>query len=275
MRTNAEWITSAGLQGRSTELAEMVMFVDILKSTPENIWLNGDSIISDKLVKFLLRESIESKNVVTIECDRYGDDLEYLIWDIFGAETVTPRRGASPKRGMISNCSAVSAVWLDSANFLGKPCLDYLADVISKREYKRWGGTESISLQCRWITTTRAQDTYRIPVETWMWFLKRLNPIWLDTPALHERPDDIAAITEALCLSFEKKHGHKKYFSRRSLQILYKHQWPGGHRELESTIIRTLVGSGEKQVIEPWDVRLLNSKSHAPNFFLALARLSN
>lgn len=245
----------AGLQGSSKELAEAVMMLDLARAETDNLWIHGELLVTDRLARFFLGEALKNLPVPVIQCERYRDDLEFFVWEVFGAETATPRRGFQPWRGLLENYRDTPMVWVDGVMNLGKECFDFLSDVIAKRSFCKWGGSEPIPLNCRWIVTSGYDESW-MTVDAWRWFLRRLNPLWFFIPALEHRPDDITSIANAQCVESEKKTGFKKKFSRRSLEMLLGHDWPGGHIQLENVIQRAIQQSRYRPVVEPWDLRL-------------------
>lgn len=256
MKTNEEWIGLVGLKGRSDALAEAVQVLDEFRTSSGNLWIQGELEVVDRLANFVLRDEVAKKPVPVIHCERGDGDLEYFIWEVFGAETPTPGRGYQPWTGALGMDLAPSCVRVDGVHYLSKPCLDFLSDVITKREFQRWGGTEKIPLNCRWIITEYGNASREVPMESWAWFAKRLNPLLIEVPGLHERADDIAAVVDSVCDEYRNNVGLEKNFSRRSLLKLRRYSWPGGVIELENVLRDAIQSSGYKSRIEPWDVHL-------------------
>lgn len=93
----------------------------------------------------------------------------------------------------------------------------------------------------------------------------RLRYFHIHVPALRERDEDWALLTEYFLHRLEAQYGIAKRFSPPSWQILEGYKWPGNVRELAS-LVTFAYAMSEKDVIEPKDFSsMLETRSTAPS----------
>jgi DNA-binding NtrC family response regulator len=83
----------------------------------------------------------------------------------------------------------------------------------------------------------------------------RIKVVEVEVPPLRTRPEDIEPLVAHFTDRFNKKNNSKKYFQRRTLEVLKRYSWPGNVRELESVVEKHLVVSNES-MIRPDDLDL-------------------
>jgi len=88
----------------------------------------------------------------------------------------------------------------------------------------------------------------------------RLNVFPLALRALHQRPQDIAALAFAMVLRHSPAGHTVPWISDAALAMLRHHPWPGNIRELENVVRRALLLGQGKPRIEPEDIVF----DHAP-----------
>ncbi len=120
-----------------------------------------------------------------------------------------------------------------------------LLRVIQEKEFERVGGTKSIHVDVRLISTSnrKVKDllAHQILREDLFY---RLNVVPIYLPPLRERVEDIVPLAhffiEKAC---EQNHRPVKVLSLEAIEKLMHYQWPGNVRELSNVIERAVVVS--------------------------------
>jgi len=84
----------------------------------------------------------------------------------------------------------------------------------------------------------------------------RINTIQIESPALRDRDQDIEILAEHFLRKFSLKYGKSGLrISRKAMDKLNRHQWPGNIRELQHAMENIVIMS-ESDTISPEDVNL-------------------
>jgi transcriptional regulator with PAS, ATPase and Fis domain len=92
----------------------------------------------------------------------------------------------------------------------------------------------------------------------------RLNSVGIALPPLRERRSDIPRLSIHLLQSINKNLRRQRQLSPEALVALQSKEWPGNIRELKSVLQRSIILSGEKDVLRPEDLHFesLDGTSH-------------
>jgi len=87
----------------------------------------------------------------------------------------------------------------------------------------------------------------------------RLNNVVITLPPLRERRSDISRLAIHLLQSINKNMRRQRQLSPEALVALQSKEWPGNIRELKSVLQRSVILSGEKEVLRPEDLQFEGS----------------
>ncbi len=76
----------------------------------------------------------------------------------------------------------------------------------------------------------------------------RLGGVSLSVPALRERVDDIPLLADHFLARAEREGSPARVFSEQALELIRTYSWPGNVRQLENTVRRLVVTSGEEEI---------------------------
>jgi two-component system, NtrC family, nitrogen regulation response regulator NtrX len=132
-----------------------------------------------------------------------------------------------------------------------------LLRVLQDGEITRVGGSAVIKVDVRLISATNqdleallGQGRFREDL------YYRLNTITLRTPALRERPGDIAALAgHFAAAACRRNHWKPRRFAPEALDLLRQQPWKGNVRELRNVVERALILS-DADPLSPVEVRL-------------------
>jgi two-component system response regulator AtoC len=133
-----------------------------------------------------------------------------------------------------------------------------LLRAIQEHEFERVGGTKSVKVDVRLISTSNRDISEAIAQKILREDLYyRLNVIPIYLPPLRERPDDIIPLAEHFLAKLHREtyKDKLKKLSAESKQKLLDYPWPGNARELANVIERAVVMDSD-EIIAPEHLNL-------------------
>lgn len=132
-----------------------------------------------------------------------------------------------------------------------------LLRVTQQQEFERIGGTKTVKVDVRLISTSNRNIKEMIEQKILREDLYyRLNVIPIYLPPLRERKEDIVPLAEHLLVKItQDNHKNKKKLSEEAKKKLLKYEWPGNVRELANILERAVVLSKDA-TITPGDLFL-------------------
>ena len=193
--------------------------------------------------------------------------------ELFGYERGAFTGATKDKRGLIES-AAGGTLFLDEVGDLPLELQANLLRFLQEHTINRVGAARSVEVDVRVIAAShvRLEDAVRAG-RFREDLLYRLNVLPLAVPALRERKDDLALLSQ----HFYKLYGLDKNprltgFSNRALLAMQQHDWPGNVRELINRIRRAMVMS-EGRLITPEDLGLQSAPVQNGREALEVARV--
>ncbi len=182
-----------------------------------------------------------------------------------GAFTGAERRGRDGKFKLADG----GTLFLDEIGDMSLALQAKLLRALQEREFEPVGSNKLISVDVRIIAATSrdlekmvAEGAFRADL------YYRLNVISLRTPALRDRPEDMALLAEYLIESICRLQGMPLHgISSQALNRLLQHDWPGNVRELANVLERALLMT-DGDVLEAGDLDLVMPKPKLPASFV-------
>lgn len=127
-----------------------------------------------------------------------------------------------------------------------------LLRAIQEQEFERVGGTKSVKVDVRLISTSNRDMKEAIATKVLREDLYyRLNVVPIALPPLRERREDIIPLAECFIESMcYENHIEKKTLTAEAKKKLVDYPWPGNIRELANIIERAIVMDREKKIHE-------------------------
>jgi len=230
-----------------------------------NVLISGESGTGKELfARFIHLNSKRAEGpFFAINCGAFTEEL--LSNELFGHEKGAFTGAAAMKKGLIEMASG-GTLFMDEVTEMPPSMQVKLLRVIQEREVLRVGGTESLTVDVRFVAATNRDIHDSMKTGAFRQDLYfRLNVVSLRIPPLAERKDDIPL----LCYYFLKKYNllMKKEVAEISedvIALLLNYDFPGNVRELENIIERG-VALTNGSIIEtghlPEDLRELSIKT--------------
>jgi transcriptional regulator with PAS, ATPase and Fis domain len=190
--------------------------------------------------------------IVTVNCTALPDTL--LEAELFG-HTRGAFTGAIQARVGRFEQAQRGTIFLDEIGDLPFETQAKLLRVLQERECQRLGSGETVKLDVRVIAATNAELERRIEDGKFREDLYyRLNVVPIHIPPLRDRWQDIPSLVNHFLEKICQAEGLAvKRIHRETLEILQGFHWPGNVRQLENTVERAVILSGDRETLFPAD----------------------
>ena len=241
----AGWV----LVGASDAMKDIYRKVQMVsRSNQSTVLVQGESGTGKELVARAIFECSEhdrNGKFVDVNCAALSETL--LEAELFGHEKGAFTGAIETRKGLFGAAHG-GAIFLDEIGEMPLKLQAKLLRVLEERSYKRVGGIENLTVDCRVIASTnrdlwemvekgefRRDLFYRLDVFT----------IWI--PPLRERPEDIPALAAHFLKQLARScNKHFAGFSPAAQDRLSDYTWPGNVRELRNVVERAVIlGSGD------------------------------
>lgn len=225
------------LIGESRELKNVIYIAKKVARTDTTVLLRGETGVGKELFARAVHEAspFSSGPFVAINMASIPETL--IESELFGYEAgafTGAQKGGKP--GLIE-MEEGGTLFLDEIGEISPVLQSKLLRVLQEREVIRVGGTKARPVRFRLIAATN-RDLESM-VENGKFrpdFYYRISVIPIHLPPLRERSSDVLLLAEHFKRTLEERHGRRKAFSPRTLEIFKSYSWPGNVRELQSCI---------------------------------------
>lgn len=193
--------------------------------------------------------------MVSVNCTALPDTL--LEAELFG-HTRGAFTGAMQARTGRFEQAQRGTIFLDEIGDLPFEIQAKLLRVLQERECQKLGSGETVKLDVRVVAATNAELERRIEQGKFREDLYyRLNVVPIPIPPLRDRWQDIPLLVDHFLEKICRSEGMPpKRVYRETLEVLERYPWPGNVRQLENTVERAVILSGERQTLYPSDFSL-------------------
>jgi len=233
--------------GRSAELTQTVRLARTVATTSVPLLISGESGTGKELISYLVHH--ESRRAqgpyVRVNCAALSDSL--LESELFGHEKGAFTGAYARRRGRFERAHG-GTLLLDEITETPVRFQSHLLRVLEQQDFERVGGTETVRVDVRIISTTNKDILEEVRQgRLRMDLYYRLSGLRLVIPPLRERTKDI----EELVWHFVNFYAPQtqRVISRLDptmMDIFANYHWPGNVRQLRNVVITSLVlGAGE------------------------------
>lgn len=240
--------------GESQHMREVYQFISRVGPRESTVLIRGESGTGKELVARAIHNNSarSGRPFVAINCAAIVETL--LESELFGHERGAFTGAIAQKKGKLEIAEG-GTVFLDEVGELAPSLQAKLLRVLQEREFERVGGTRSIKLDIRLITSTNvdlneASRSGKFRRDLYY----RLNVLSIEIPPLRERVDDIPLLAGYFTARYSEKIKRRTLgISPKTMICLRRYSWPGNVRELENAIERAIV-MGSTELILPEDL---------------------
>ena len=228
--------------GGSREWRQVLMQATQVGSTDTTVLLLGESGTGKEVVaRFLHRASgRRSGPFIALNCAALPEQL--LEAELFGYERGAFTGAIQSKPGQIEQ-AAGGTLFLDEVGEMSPSAQAKLLRVLQEREFQRLGSTRVLRTDVRIVAATNRNLPRAIAAGQFREDLYyRLNVFAIQLPALRDRQDDIAPLSDAFVAEIGRGIGRPAAgVSSDARRALTAYHWPGNVRELRNVLERATI----------------------------------
>ena len=228
--------------GTSSALQKVLSLVSKVAPTDATVMVTGETGTGKELVARAIHRRCRrsSRAFISVNCAAIPRDL--IASELFGHEKGA-FTGAFQRRLGRFELAEGGTIFLDEIGELPAETQIALLRVLQEHEFERVGGNRPIQTDVRVIAATNRDLQAAIAAATFRSDLfYRLNVFPIEIPALRERREDIPALVEYFIDRSARKVGKNiQGLSKKTLDVLQSHPWPGNIRELQNVIERSVI----------------------------------
>lgn len=206
-----------------------------------NVLLCGETGTGKSTVALALHQETDgNRPFVAVNCAAIPAGL--FESELFGAEAGAYTGAKKRKVGLLES-AGTGTIFLDEVAEMAQSIQPKLLRALETREFSRVGSAKPISLQARVISAThRPQLAESSSFRSDLYY--RLAGFSITLTPLRDRASDVEPLAQYFLQAFSARHpGTATRFTRRALELLALHPWPGNLRELRSIVTRAAIAS--------------------------------
>ena len=247
--------------GSSPKMKQIYEMVRRVSPADTTILLRGESGVGKEVIARAIHQQSKrrSKQIVCVNCAALSPTL--LEAELFGYERGA-FTGATERRAGRFELANGGTLFLDEIGEMPAELQAKLLRVLQEREFERVGGTETLKVDVRIVTSTnrdldKEMEEGRFRDDLYY----RLKVIEILIPPLRDRKEDLPALIEQFLQLFSNDMGTKPpKISTEALAVAMSYNWPGNVRELKNLIERAVVlGVGDELLPEHFPDSVLHS----------------
>jgi two-component system, NtrC family, response regulator AtoC len=230
------------LIAESEPMKKLICDMEKIAKSHASVFISGESgtgkeVIAQAIHDLSLRNQ---KPFIKVNCAAIPETL--IESEFFGHEKGAFTGANGKKEGRFELADG-GTLLLDEVTEIPISLQPKLLRAIQEKEFERVGGTHSLHVDIRFISTSNRVMKRAIESNLFREDLfYRLNVVPIHVPPLRERSQDILALShyflDRFCL---ENHKPKKALSQEAQEKLLAYPWPGNVRELANIIERTVV----------------------------------
>jgi two-component system, NtrC family, response regulator AtoC len=227
---------------KSPKMIEVFRTVDKIAEFKTTVLISGESGVGKELVAKAIHQRGNRKAgpFVAVNCGAIPENL--LESELFGHKKGAFTDAGADRRGLFEEASG-GTLLLDEIGELPLNLQVKILRALQEENIRRVGDNKTIQIDTRIIAATHRDLAAEVKAGRFREDLYyRINVLQLAIPALRERKEDIALLTE----HFIGRHNTRLGTSVRGVasdvrKVLLEYSWPGNVRELENCIERAMV----------------------------------
>ena len=250
----------AAFTGTSPEMERVYRLIRKVAPTDATVLIEGPSGSGKELTARAIHALSKraAGPFVALECSAFQGEL--LKSELFGYEPGTFTGGLQEgKRGCIESAEG-GTLFLDEIGEIDAATQVTLLRTLETKSVRRLGGIVEKPVDFRLVAATNKNLAKLVADGTFREDLYyRLDVIDIRTPALKDRPEDVAALVDRFLKEFSAANGGTVTgIEPAALKALEAYDWPGNVRQLRNVVEKMVIlASGPKVTVDdlPADVR--------------------
>jgi DNA-binding NtrC family response regulator len=229
------------VMGKDPAIQRVYEKVRRVAPTKATVLIHGETGTGKEVVARMIHQDSPrcDRPMVKVNCAALSENL--LESELFGHEKGAFTGATERKLGRFELADG-GTLLLDEIGEIPIGLQAKLLRVIELEEFERVGGTKTLTVDVRVISTTNRnlhEEIRRGRFREDLFF--RLNVVPIHLPPLRELPGDLLSLGEAFLEEFGRETGEVKRIEPSGMRLLLSRQWPGNVRELKNLIHRLVV----------------------------------
>ena len=233
----------------SLAMRKVLEQVNLVAKSNANVFINGETGTGKEVIAHLIHYQSPRANqsFIKVNCAAVPEAL--VESEFFGHEKGA-FTGAANKRSGRFELADKGSLLLDEITEIPMALQAKLLRITQEQEFERVGGSKSIKVDVRLISTSNRNMEEAIASKQFREDLYyRLNVVPIQLPALRERVEDIIPLAEYFIeRGCQENHLEKKKIGAEAKKNLLNYSWPGNVRELANVIERAIVMDQENTI---------------------------
>ena len=244
--------------GRSPRIQHLHEIIRKVSRTDTSVLIQGENGTGKELIAWEIhKQSLRGDQLfITV-------DLGALSESLFESELFGHTKGAftdakEERKGRFQAANG-GTLFMDEIGNLPLHLQSKLLSTLQSRQIIPVGSNTPVPIDVRIISATNQQLSQLVAKGHFREDLYyRINTIQIESPALRDRDQDMEILAEHFLRKFSIKYGKPGLrISRKAMDKLNRHHWPGNIRELQHAIENIVIMS-ESDTISPEDVNLVS-----------------
>jgi len=232
-----------GIVSESKEMKQVLkVALKLARFDVSNILILGESGTGKGLIAQFIHKNGKrrDKPFIQINCAALPETL--LEAELFGFEKGAFTGAGSKGKIGLFEMAQNGTILLDEIGELPLSLQSKLLKCLDDHEIMHIGGLKPIRINCTIIAATNRVLKTRVAAKKFREDLyHRLNAFSVQLPALRERPEDIAALSNFFLDKYNRKYDMKKRLSLKAMHSLQQYDFPGNVRELKNILKQGVV----------------------------------
>lgn len=233
--------------GTSAALQHVREMIEKVAPTDARVLVLGPNGSGKELVARSIHEksSRAAQPFVEVNCAAIPGEL--IESELFGHEKGSFTSAVKQRLGKFEQADG-GTLFLDEIGDMSLAAQAKVLRALQEHRITRVGGEKDLPVNVRVIAATNKDLKKEISENRFREDLyHRLSVIVISVPALRDRKEDIAALTEKFLKDISTEYGAKpKAIEEKAVKLLERHTWTGNIRELRNVVERLVIMSGDK-----------------------------
>lgn len=232
----------SGIIAQSKQMQKILNLAARVADSKASVLVRGETGTGKELIAKTIHYASprSDKPFIAVNCAALNENL--LESELFGHEKGAFTGADKQRRGRFEMADS-GTLFLDEVGDIPLSTQIKLLRVLQEQNFERVGGNQPISVDVKIITATNRNLEQLIKDGIFREDLYyRLNVISIEIPPLRERREDILPLIEFFTQKFSNDANKKTIsYSKETIDIFLKYNYPGNVRELENIVQRAVV----------------------------------
>jgi len=235
--------------GQNEKFREVLQMVMKVAPTDSTVLISGESGTGKELIARAIHNLSQRSNKQFLAINMAALPEELLESELFGYVKGAFTGAIKDKEGLLKVAEG-GTVLLDEISEASPRIQVKILRALQEREITPVGSTRVEKINVRIIAATNTNLEEKVEEGKFREDLfYRLNVVNIHLPPLRERKDDIPLLVNFFIKKYSRIHGlEEKKFSKATMELLMKYDWPGNIRELENVVERALILSDGPEI---------------------------